>query len=93
MSISIDQSKVEAYLESLLAAFKDGKITALQARNDLAQSFTMAATDNETDLSPYAFVQLALGHRLMPTGPKGQKRPPRRNRQCHYGRKDRDWRD
>ena len=44
---SLNHQDLNAYLDELLDAFKDGKITKSQAIDDLAQVISMAAIENE----------------------------------------------
>ena len=57
MAINVDQSELNAYLEAVLEAFKDGKLNASQARNDVAQAVSMAAIDNVSHFE--AFIKVA----------------------------------
>jgi hypothetical protein len=73
MSITLNQIQVNQYLEAVLNAFKDGQLDDRKARNELAQALTMAAIDNEVDLSPYMMVE-SLQKRwgiARASGPKG----------------------
>ncbi len=50
MAISLtnkDHRALDGYLDAVLNAYRDGTITLLQARSDLAHALTAAAIDNE----------------------------------------------